>query len=120
MAKNKLQFFANFFSKKICYCQFPSISLCFSLRPKRIGTINLANLSRTMLGATEGSEVLFEWDLQNIDISLSRVESPEFSFQGDLFFILLHIKQVNLTYGFSSNLSKPCLIQAKSTFVSLF
>jgi hypothetical protein len=39
-----------------------------------------------------GSEFLFEWDLQNIDLSPAEIFSPEFSFQGSKFYILLQNK----------------------------
>jgi hypothetical protein len=51
-----------------------------------------------MLTAVEESEFLYEWDLQNIDISQVLV-SPEFSFQESMFCIRIKKKGESLNYG---------------------
>jgi hypothetical protein len=42
-------------------------------------------------GLGDGSEFLFEWDLQDIDLSDKLIETPEFSFQGSNYYIRLEM-----------------------------
>jgi hypothetical protein len=63
-----------------------------------------------MLTAVDESEFVFEWDLQNIDIS-QRINSAEFSFQGSKYYILLRKRVGETNYDCTlnsvENLSNP-------------
>jgi hypothetical protein len=53
-----------------------------------------------MLTAMDDSKFLFEWDLQNIDISQDDISSTElFSFQGSKYYISLFKKEGTAKYG---------------------
>jgi hypothetical protein len=64
--------------------------------------------------AVDGSQFLFEWDLQNIDLSQADIFSPEFSFQGSKFNLSLQKKKGSKKYGCFietvETLSKPGVI----------
>jgi hypothetical protein len=51
-----------------------------------------------MLTSVDESEILFEWDLQNIDLSQVLI-SPEFSFQESKYYIHLCKKEVDINYA---------------------
>jgi hypothetical protein len=52
-----------------------------------------------MLAAVDVSELSFDWDLLDIDISQTDISSSEFSFQGDKYLILLQKKEGVTEYG---------------------
>jgi hypothetical protein len=56
------------------------------------------NPARAMLKSVDESEFLFKWDLQNIDISQTDISSPEFSFQGSKYYILLRKREGETNY----------------------
>jgi hypothetical protein len=64
-----------------------------------------------MMTAVDGSVSLFDWDLQNIDLSQTDISSPEFSFQDSKFYVRLRKKEGAVNYGCAlysfETLSKP-------------
>jgi hypothetical protein len=75
-----------------------------------------------MLTAVDKSEFLFEWDLQDINLSQVRIVSPEFSFQGSKFIIRL-VKgggDINFCCFLKSveTLSKPGVIHFRFNLVN--
>jgi hypothetical protein len=51
-----------------------------------------------MLTTVDETEFLFEWDLQDIDLSQVLVNSPEFSFQDSKYFIRLEMSEGEVSY----------------------
>jgi hypothetical protein len=93
-----------------------------SLQPKDFQVCLIYfNLARTMPTAVDGSQFLFEWDLQNIDISQTDISSPEFSFKGSKFYIGLLKNEGDVSYGcFLESVetsSKPGLIHIRFDLV---
>jgi hypothetical protein len=86
---------------EIAKFDFVKVSVCSSaLSPAKILVcLIFVNLARTMPTAVNISEFLFEWDLQNIDLSQADIFSPEFSFQGSKFNLSLQKKKGSKKYG---------------------
>jgi hypothetical protein len=73
--------------------------------------------------AMNGTEFLFEWDLQDIDLSQAMVDSPEFSFLGSNFILNLHKREGDTNYGCRlysvETLSKPGRIHYRFDLVKM-
>jgi hypothetical protein len=88
-------------SLKFCRFSFPALSLSHK---KIIGMFHLAYHIRTMSGAADQSEYVFEWDLQNIDNSKTRIPSAEFSFQEN--------KNISLLFKIEGETNYGCCLQS--------